>query len=138
MQFKLLLPENLSFKKITTDNTHLLMSNKKNDGSYTVVCFSLDNSSFAGNGNAAMVLDFASDGQFDGGVVSVENAQLVSPDLRSKSIGEVKAMLTNSGDQTRISDIESDGESGLFDMQGRSLSQPDGIYIRGGIKQIDF
>ena len=39
---------------------------------------------------------------------------------------------------TRISDIESDGESGLFDMQGRSLSQPDGIYIRGGIKQIDF
>ena len=138
MQFKLLLPDNLSLKKITTDNNHLVMSNKKNDGSYTVVCFSLDNSSFAGNGNAAMVLDFASDGQFDGGVVSVENAQLVSPDLRSKSIGEVKAMLTNSGDQTRISDIESDGESGLFDMQGRSLSQPDGIYIRGGIKQIDF
>ncbi len=137
MQFKLLLPDNLSLKRISTDNNHLVMSNKKDDGSYTVVCFSLDNSSFAGNGNAAMVLDFASDGQFDGGVVSVENAQLVSPDLRSKSIGMVKAMLTNSGDQTRIPDIESDGESGLFDMQGRSLSQPDGIYIRGGIKQID-
>lgn len=138
MQFKMTLPEGVNIEAIKSDNNHAVMSNKQEDGSYMVVCLSLSNSTFTGGGEAALTMDLTSKESFTGGIVLLENVKIVTPDCRQKSVESVIGILGDGGGQTGVTIMSTDGNSKMFDLQGRAIEHTNGIYIRDGKKLIQI
>jgi len=133
LQFNLTLPENLSIKEVVTDQDHMIATQKQQDGSYMVICLSMNNATFIGNGNAALELKLVSDKLKAKGDVVLDNIIMVTPDGRKKECGAVTGRLT-SGGETGIPDIDADSNYDMYDIQGRTIDRANGIYIRNGKK----
>lgn len=133
LQFNLTLPENLSIKEVTTDQDHMIATQKQQDGSYMVICLSMNNATFIGNGNAALELKLVSDKLKANGDVVLDNIIMVAPDGRKKECEAVTGRLT-SGGETGIPDIDADSNYDMYDIQGRTIDRANGIYIRNGKK----
>lgn len=134
IQFDLTLPAGVSMKGISTDKSHSIISNRQDDGSYTVVCLSMSNSTFAGNGDAAVTLELAAEGNAAAGTITLSGAKMVTPDGRQKSVEALSNTL--GGDVTQILGIGAADGVDMYDMQGRKTGNPNGIYIREGKKML--
>ena len=138
IQFDIKVPDNIDLKGITTDNNHMVISNRQDDGSYIVVCLSLNNSTFNGGGESALTLELASDKSFIGGLATIDNIRMATPNCQQKSQETVVVKLGYDEDQTGILMIESDSESEMYDLQGRTINRANGIFIRNGKKQVQL
>ena len=136
VQFNITLPAGVSIKSINTDNNHVILSNLQDDGTYAIVCMSMTNSTFSGGGDAALKLELSYDRSFTGGKVKLEGTRIVTPDGRTKNMATVLFPL-RAGDETGIYGIGADGQSEMYDLQGRPINNANGIYIRDGKKLID-
>lgn len=134
IQFNMDLPDDIVLNGIKTDNTHIAAYQQQADGSYTVVCVSMSNSTFAGNGDAAMSLDLSAGREFDGGQVVLSNASLVTPDCLKATQDQVVFSLDKN--TTGINGIGIDSDSEMFDVLGRVADDTNGIRIQGGQKSI--
>ena len=134
VQFSLTLPEGVTLNGIKTDGQHMVSSNKV-DGSYNVVCLSLKNSTFSGNGDAALTLELTSDRSFNGGEVMLNKILVVTPDGLKQSNESVSGLL-GAGGETGIRSIGADSKANMYDLQGRAIDNANGIYIQDGKKSI--
>ena len=136
VQFDVTLPEGVRVESVTTDKNHMAVSRMQDNGKLRVVCLSLGNNTFAGNGETAVTLLFAAGEQFNGGSVILDNTKLVTPDGRIKN-GEAVEGVMRAGDETGIYGIGAEDQSEMYDLQGRPINNANGIYIREGKKLID-
>ena len=134
VQFNATIPDGLRLKKYSTGSTHMVVANKQNDGSYTVVCFSLNNSTFYGGGSAAISLDFDFDDSFTNGSVILKDVKLVTPDCRCKIIDLIDLNIKRDMTPTDINSISIDSNSDMYDLQGRKIESGNGIIIRNNKK----
>ena len=134
VQFNATIPDGLRLKKYSTSSTHMVVANKQNDGSYTVVCFSLNNSTFYGGGSAAITLDFDFDDSFTNGSVILKDVKLVTPDCRCKIIDLIDFNIKRDMTPTDINSISIDSNSDMYDLQGRKIESGNGIIIRNNKK----
>lgn len=133
VQFDLTLPEGIRVESAQTDNKHMVMTGKQEDGKLRVVSMSLSNSTFAGNGEAAVTLELVADRDFEGGAIQLDASKMVAPDGRQKD-GESMQIMLGDAPTTNVLDIDADGAADLYDLQGRKGDNAAGILIRGGIK----
>ncbi|MBO7050135.1 MAG: dockerin type I repeat-containing protein [Bacteroidaceae bacterium] len=136
LQFDVTLPEGVRVESVTTDKNHMAVSRMQENGKLRVVCLSLGNNTFAGNGETAVTLQFVAGEKFNGGSVILDNTKLVTPDGCIKN-GEAVESVIRAGDETGIYGIGADGQSEMYDLQGRPINNANGIYIRDGKKLID-
>ncbi len=136
VQFNVTLPSGLSLKKFSTSDTHMFASNRQEDGSYTVVCFSLTNSTFVGGGESVFEVEFDLDDSFQSAPVTLNNIKLVTPDCRTKTIESLTISLSGSGPETGIIGVNDDSEFNLYDLQGRQIDKANGIFIRDNKKMM--
>ena len=136
VQFNVTLPSGLSLKKFSTSDTHMFASNRQEDGSYTVVCFSLTNSTFVGGGESVFEVEFDLDDSFQSAPVTLNNIKLVTPDCRTKTIDSLMISLSGSGPETGIIGVNDDSEFNLYDLQGRQIDKANGIFIRDNKKMM--
>ena len=136
VQFDVTLPEGVRVESVTTDKNHMAVSRMQDNGKLRVVSLSLGNNTFVGNGETAVTLQFAAGEKFNGGSVILDNTKLVTPDGRIKN-GEAVESVLRTGDETGIYGIGADGQSEMYDLQGRPINNANGIYIRDGKKLID-
>ncbi|MBP5347550.1 MAG: dockerin type I repeat-containing protein [Bacteroidaceae bacterium] len=132
IQFDMTLPDGVSVDAIKTDKSHSIITGKQEDGTYNVVCLSLSNSTFAGGGDAALTLELTSDNTFEGGQVILDNAKVVTPDCRQKSLYSLSSNIENNGGQTFVPGVTDDSEYELYDLQGRSTNNTGKAYILDG------
>lgn len=132
IQFDMTLPDGVSVDAIKTDKSHSIITGKQEDGTYNVVCLSLSNSTFAGGGDAALTFELTSDNTFEGGQVILDNAKVVTPDCRQKSLYSLSSNIENNGGQTFVPGVTDDSEYELYDLQGRSTNNTGKAYILDG------
>ena len=137
VQFSLTLPENIRLEGITTDRSHMVSFREQADGTYKVISLSLSNSTFEGNGEAALTLQLTADSKFNNGEVVLSDGVLVTPDC-DKVTQEPVAVLLGEGDQTGIRGIAIDSNADMYDLQGRAIDNANGIYIQNGKKVIQL
>ena len=137
VQFNMALPKDVSVKGVTTDDDHMAVVQKQDDGTYMVVCLSLNNSTFAGGGKSALTFELESNNASVGGEVSLKDVLLVTPGGLKKSIESVRCNLCGDG-LTGIRGIDDDGNANMYDMQGRLINSTNGIYIRDGKKRVQM
>ena len=133
VQFNMTLPEGVILKGIKTDSKHMVSSNKV-DGSYSVVCLSLKNSTFSGNGDEALTLELEADKSFNGGEVMLDKILVVTPDGLKQGNDPVVGLLGEG--ETGIRGIGADRNANMYDLQGRAIDNANGIYIQNGKKSI--
>lgn len=134
IQFNLSLPENLKLNGITTDNSHMTAFSEQPDGTYKVVCVSLSGKTFVGNGESALTFQLETDSRFNGGLVTLTDGLLVTPD--GKKAYNESVILSLGDGLTGINGIDADDKADMYDLQGRSIDRANGIYIRDGRKLI--
>ena len=137
VQFNMALPKDVSVKGVTTDDDHMAVVQKQDDGTYMVVCLSLNNSTFAGGGESALTFELESNNTSVGGEVSLKNVLLVTPGGLKKSIESVRCNLCGDG-LTGIRGIDDDSNANMYDLQGRIINSTNGIYIRDGKKRVQM
>lgn len=134
IQFNLRLPDGAELKNVITDSEHLVASNKQDDGTYTVVCLSINNRTFSGGGDAALTLELVSDESFCGGQVIMNNAKIVTPNCTQKNLGSIMSNISSGDNLTGVIGITNDNNSLMYDLQGRSIDRANGVFIRDGKK----
>jgi len=134
IQFNLSLPENLKLNGITTDKSHMTAFSEQPDGTYKVVCVSLSGKTFAGNGESALTFQLETDSRFNGGLVTLTDGLLVTPD--GKKAYNESVILSLGDGLTGINGIDADDKADMYDLQGRSIDRANGVYIRDGRKLI--
>ena len=134
VQFNVTLPDGVNLKKFSTTDSHVYAANRQDDGSYTVVCFSLTNSTFIGGGETVFEVEFDIDDSFQSAPVVLNNIKLVTPDCRTKSIDNITFTLSGEGIQTGMFGINDESDSRMYDLQGRQIENTNGIFIRNNKK----
>ena len=134
VQFNVTLPDGVNLKNFSTSDSHVFASNRQEDGSYTVVCFSLTNSTFVGGGEKVFEVEFDLDDSFMNAPVILNNIKLVTPDCRTKSIDHIEITISGDNPQTGIFGISDDSNSMMYDLQGRQIENANGIFIRNNKK----
>jgi len=134
IQFNLRLPDGAELKNVITDSEHLVASNKQDDGTYTVVCLSINNRTFSGGGDVALTLELVSDESFCGGQVIMNNAKIVAPNCTQRNFGSIISNITSGDNLTGVIGITDDNNSLMYDLQGRSIDRANGVFIRDGKK----
>ena len=134
VQFSLTLPETVELNGITTDKSHMVSYREQADGTYKVICLSLSNSTFQGNGESALTLQLTADSKFNSGEVLLTNAIMVTPDCFKVAQDPVTVRLSEG--QTGIRGIGADNDAEMYDLQGRAIDKANGIYIRNGQKRV--
>jgi hypothetical protein len=135
-QFDLTLPDNLAVNRVATDESHLVAYGVQSDGTYKVVCLSLNSSTFTGNGDAAIMLNLTAGSGFDGGQVILDDAQLVTPNC-SKTGQEPVSLMLSGSDVTGVGLILSSPDNKKYDVLGRETNDNQ-LYIQDGKKILDI
>ena len=137
MQFRVALPENISLTGVNTENTHVSIFREQSDGTYIVVCMSLNSSTFTGNGDAALTFQLSAGSRFEGGEITLTDISLVAPDC-SKVTQDSLSLQLGDGGTTGVRSSQSDIEGTKYDLQGRIYDKASGIYIQNGEKRIQM
>ena len=133
LQSSLHLPQGVTLTEVTSTDDHTVRYAEQEDGSICVVSLSLSNATFAGNGDAIFILHLQTDDTFEGGLVMLDEMEIVMPSLHASHPTAVGALLTEGA--TTIGDIPMmDGEHTEYDLSGRVGQGMQGVYIVNGKK----
>ena len=133
LQSSLHLPQGVTLTEVTSTDDHTVRYAEQEDGSICVVSLSLSNATFAGNGDAIFILHLQTDDTFEGGLVMLDEMEIVMPSLHASRPTAVGALLTEGA--TTIGDIPlMDDEHTEYDLSGRVGQGMQGVYIVNGKK----
>ena len=133
LQSTLHLPQGVALTAVTSADGHAVHYAEQEDGSICIVSLSLSNATFAGNGDAIFILHLQTDDTFEGGLVMLDEMEIVMPSLHASHPSAVGALLTEGA--TTIGNIPMmDGEHTEYDLSGRVGQGTQGVYIEKGKK----
>jgi len=138
-QMDVVVPEGISLKSVAltervTEN-HQVTFRKLSDGSYRIICWSLENDAIEGVSGDLIQLNLENNSQEAASVISVDDIMFVTTEAVRHQMSPISAFAQPTG-IAQISIIPSQTSTKVFDLQGRRVNGMKGLYIMKDKKYI--
>lgn len=138
-QMDVVLPDGIVLKSVAltervTEN-HQVTFRKLSDGSYRIICWSLENDAIEGVSGDLIQLNLENNSQEAASVISVDDIRFVTTEAVRHQMSPISAFAQPTG-IAQISIIPSQTSTKVFDLQGRRVNGMKGLYIMKDKKYI--